>query len=109
MSRQRKHSGPTIHRMSTQPQAPEPVEVEYAGTEPAEEAEEISRRLRHLAYHSWAENLEHLAKLRHEVDAHTAEVVGLAREAGAPWALIGDLLGVTAQGAQQKYGRALPV
>ena len=44
------------------------------------------------------------ATLRDAADQKLFELVGFAREAGASWSAIGEALGVTTQGAHQRYG-----
>lgn len=44
------------------------------------------------------------AVVRRALDALQEELVGLAREEGAPWSAIGAALGVTTQAAHQRFG-----
>jgi hypothetical protein len=44
------------------------------------------------------------AVVRRALDALQEELVGLARQEGAPWASIGAALGVTTQAAHQRFG-----
>lgn len=47
--------------------------------------------------------LEAAARLRHASEALVTELVTKAREDGATWADIGEVLGVSTQAAHQKY------
>ena len=47
--------------------------------------------------------LEGANRLRHAADALVTELVLEAREQGATWAEIGEILGVSTQAAHQKY------
>lgn len=44
------------------------------------------------------------AAVRQSLDALQEELVGLARDEGAPWSQIGAALGVTTQAAHQRFG-----
>lgn len=44
------------------------------------------------------------AVVRRALDALQEELVGLARQEGAPWSSIGAALGVTTQAAHQRFG-----
>lgn len=46
-----------------------------------------------------------VAKVRADLDEWLRMIVGEARVGGASWQEIGDALGLTRQGAQQRYGR----
>ncbi len=48
--------------------------------------------------------LRGLQEIRDGLEAQTALMVAAARAAGVPWSAIGKVLGMTAQGAQQRYG-----
>src|SRR3546814_16168800 len=48
------------------------------------------------------------AALRDAADAKLFELVGFARDAGAPWSAIGEALGVTTQAAHPRHGRPGP-
>lgn len=43
------------------------------------------------------------AAVRRGIDALQADLVASARDEGAPWAAIGEALGVTAQAAHQRF------
>lgn len=45
-----------------------------------------------------------LATRRDDVDAGIAALIATLRAAGASWTAIGTALGITRQGAQQRYG-----
>ena len=47
--------------------------------------------------------LEAANRLRHATEALVTELVGEARDEGATWADIGEVLGVSTQAAHQKY------
>lgn len=49
--------------------------------------------------------LADLAALRTDVDNVIADAVDTWRKQGRSWATIGEALGMTKQGAQQRYGR----
>lgn len=48
--------------------------------------------------------LQRAALARARSERQIVDAVGAARTAGIPWAKIGDLLGTSAQAAQQRYG-----
>jgi hypothetical protein len=48
--------------------------------------------------------LQRAALARARSERQILEAVGAARAAGIPWAKIGELLGTSAQAAQQRYG-----
>ena len=50
------------------------------------------------------EGLSQLAALRADVDAALVDGVTLARAQGFSWAFVGDVLGMTRQAAQQRFG-----
>lgn len=52
-----------------------------------------------------AGELENLATARRNIEELTAQAVTEARFAGETWAQIAASLGITKQGAQQRYGR----
>lgn len=49
--------------------------------------------------------LSELAALRDEVEGVISAAVDAWRSQGRSWATIGDALGISKQGAQQRYGR----
>jgi hypothetical protein len=49
------------------------------------------------------------AEVRAAVDDHLRTLVDWARTEGATWAEIGAAIGVTAQAAQQRYGRSVKI
>lgn len=49
-----------------------------------------------------------VAGLAEVVTGHTAEVVAIAREAGASWSQIGDALGITKQAAHERFRNPPP-
>ena len=50
--------------------------------------------------------LADLATLRTEIETVIASAVDTWRKQGRSWATIGDALGISKQGAQQRYGKA---
>lgn len=76
-------------------------------------ADTLARFARRIADHratthpeAWAVNdLELLAKMGGSIETMQRHYIELAREQGASWSTIGTALGMTAQGAQQWYGR----
>ena len=58
----------------------------------------------HIAPDNALTRLADLADEARTLDARIAESVGLARQAGASWSAIGREIGLTKQGAQQRYG-----
>jgi hypothetical protein len=51
--------------------------------------------------------LQRAAVARARSERQIVDAVVAARSAGIPWARIGDLLGTSAQAAQQRYGAAV--
>lgn len=49
--------------------------------------------------------LASLARARVELEQLTRQTVDDARDQGASWELVGMMLGISKQGAQQRYGR----
>ena len=49
--------------------------------------------------------LAELAALQSELESVTAQAVAAWRADGRSWASIGDALGISKQGAQQRYGK----
>jgi hypothetical protein len=49
--------------------------------------------------------LESLGRRRADMESAVAEAVAAARAAGGSWSAVGAALGVSAQAAQQRYGR----
>lgn len=77
---------------------------------PVENAEYLAmmRRMvraagRRLGSHT--DDLAGLAQLSADVDQALADAVATARADGASWAEIGSLLGISRQGAQQRFSR----
>lgn len=56
-----------------------------------------------LARNDDARKLEAAVRLRNTLDALVTEFVVSAREGGATWAEVGEVLGVSTQAAHQKY------
>lgn len=52
----------------------------------------------------WDEGLEAVVQIRQAVEILTEKAVANARAEGITWASIGEMLGMTRQGAQQRYG-----
>lgn len=54
----------------------------------------------------WAASIGHAASIQTAADEVMRAVVAQARQEGATWQVIGDALGVSRQGAFQRYGRS---
>ncbi len=63
----------------------------------------IRSAIRELTRGDDEQRLEAANRLRHAADAVVTEFVAAARERGATWADIGEVLGVSTQAAHQKY------
>lgn len=63
----------------------------------------IRSAIRELTRGDDEQRLEAANRLRHAADAVVTEYVAAAREQGATWADIGEVLGVSTQAAHQKY------
>ena len=54
--------------------------------------------------HADMEDLEQLVALRTDLDRITAEAIQQLRQTGYSWADVGEVMGVTRQAAQQRWG-----
>lgn len=75
--------------------------------EPTEEGERrfLDAWRRHIAPDDALHRLEDLADQRRDMEFEIEEAVADARSAGASWSQVGATLGLTRQGAQQRYAR----
>lgn len=78
--------------------------------ETPEQAAAVGRMVRALGKRCGTQDVEGLAELaglREVVDGALVDAVTLARTSGYSWQFVGDVLGMTRQSAQQRFGRAL--